>query len=79
MYRLAMDSFSSLIASLGGPSAVAAKLKLPPGTVQKMKDRDSVDPRHWPDFLRLAREREIGITLETLARLSVKKRKQRAA
>lgn len=75
MYGPCMDSFASLIERLGGPAKVAAALKLAPGTVQKMKDRNSIDPRHWPDFLRLTRENDLPVSLETLARLSVKKRR----
>ena len=73
MYRLSMDSFSSLIMKLGGPTAVAADLDLEPGTVQKMKDRDSIKPKHWPRFVQLADEKGVeGVTLELLARLATR-------
>jgi hypothetical protein len=68
-----MESFSSLIITLGGPTEVAAALKMNLGTVQKMKDRDSIRPKHWPAFVKLARKRGLGgVSLETLARLSVR-------
>lgn len=75
-----MHSFSSLITTLGGPTEVAAALKMKPGTVQKMKDRGSIKPKHWPAFVRLARKRGLnGISLETLAKLSVRPAQQDAA
>lgn len=70
-----MDSFSSLITLLGGPTAVATDLNMPTGMVQKMKDRDSIKPKHWPRFVQLADEKGIeGVTLELLARLATRHR-----
>jgi hypothetical protein len=69
-----MDSFSSLITALGGPTEVAAELRMPPGTVQKMKDRDSIKPKHWPHFIKLAKKRGLSnVSLESLARLTVER------
>lgn len=68
-----MDSFSLLITALGGPTEVAKELELGTGRVQKMRERNSVHPKHFPAFVRLAEKRGLdGITLETLARLSTR-------
>lgn len=69
-----MESFSSLITALGGPTEVAAALGMNAGTVQKMKDRDSIKPKRWPQFIKLAQERGLSnVTLESLARLTVER------
>jgi hypothetical protein len=66
-----VDSFSSLITALGGPTIVADALGMRSGTVQKMKDRNSIKPKHWPKFVELAEQRGLeGITLGLLMRLS---------
>jgi lipoate synthase len=66
-----MDSFSLLITALGGPTAVARELELGTPSVQKMRERNSVHPKHFPAFVKLAEKRGLpGVTLESLARLS---------
>lgn len=68
-----MNSFSSLITTLGGPTEVAAALKLEIGAVAKMKKRDSIRPKYWPAFVKLARKRGLdGLSLETMAKLSIR-------
>lgn len=75
-----MDSFSLLITALGGPTEVATALDLAAGTVQKMRERNSIHPKHFPSFVKLAEQRGLkGVTLETLARLSEQQAAQQSA
>jgi hypothetical protein len=69
-----MDSFSSLIVTLGGPTEVAGALDMKAAAIQKMKDRDNIKPKHWPAFVKLARKRGVkGVSLEALLHLSLKR------
>lgn len=69
-----MDSFASIISTLGGPTVVARELGAEIGTVQKMKDRDSINYRYWLAFISLARRKKVpGITRKKLEALAASK------
>lgn len=76
-----MDSFASLIDKLGGPVEVAKVLGQTPDGVRKMRQRDRVDPTHWPTLVELAKAKQVrGVTVASLATLAVgRPRKRRAA
>lgn len=72
-----MQSFSSLITQLGGPTVVAADLGLSRETVQKMKERDSIKPKRWPEFVRLAQKRGLDdVTIASLANIATAPKKK---
>lgn len=58
---------SSLIAELGGPSAVARALKLAsPSTVVKWSARESIPAGYWAALLAYARQQNHSLTADAL-------------
>lgn len=65
-----MQSFTEVIARLGGPEAVAPIIGAKADTVRKMSERDSVPPEYWPALIDVARDKRVrGITLAKLAKM----------
>jgi hypothetical protein len=57
-----------LIDQLGGPAQVSRDLGFPgPSTVSEMKRRGSIQVRHWPGFVELAKRKGIlGVNNDAL-------------
>jgi hypothetical protein len=68
-----MDSFDDIFRVLGGTLEVARKLNVTPDGVRKMAQRRNVRPKYWVPLLELARDKKIGITRDTLARIATEK------
>jgi hypothetical protein len=65
-----MDSFSTIIQALGGPSVVASAINANTEAVRKMARRNSVNTEYWESLIELARERRVaGITYAALTKI----------
>ena len=62
-------TWASIIDALGGTGEVAERLALAPSIVSGWKSRGIPGPR-WASVVRLAAEREAGVSLEVLAELA---------
>jgi hypothetical protein len=73
----AMETFSDIIGSFGGPAKFAEAINIKGFHAQSMKERDSIPPAYWADTVSAALQRDIeGVTLEKLADLAKAKRPQ---
>lgn len=68
-----MDSFPSLLKTLGSVDEIARRLNVTPDAVRKMGQRHSVPPRHWPELIFIAHDKGLKLTLEKLARIATEK------
>lgn len=65
-----MDTFSQIIARLGGPAIVASLIEAKHEAVRKMAKRESIPPEYWPALIDAARAKRMsGVTLAKLSRL----------
>lgn len=63
-----MQSYSDLIARLGGPAGVAPIIGAKVETVRKMADRESIPSQYWAALITAARTKRVsGVTFASLA------------
>ncbi len=68
-----MDTFTSVIDTLGGSAVVARGIKANPGTIRQQRLRDSVPPEYWPRLVAFAVEQgRDDVTLAKLAELAAR-------
>ena len=64
----AMQSAAEIIKHLGGPTKIAAFLRIPMGTVSSWGSRNSIPAEYWAPLARLAAEHGVkGLTVEEFA------------
>ncbi len=71
-----MESFTEVIDELGGTEKLASALNKKYPTVAAWKQRDSIPGEFWADVAALPKAREVGLTVEGLAKIA---RDRRAA
>lgn len=65
-------TFRDLIAHLGGVNAFAAKAQLGEFAAKKMRDRNSIAVRHWPDVISAARADGLILTTDDLVNMKLR-------
>ncbi len=70
-FHAVMDSFAKILDALGGTTAVAAAIDVPPTTVASWKSRGSVPPVYWSELVKLARKKgAAGVSLQRFAEIA---------
>lgn len=65
-----MNTFSDIIARLGGPSGLAPIIGANPEAIRKMAQRESVPSEYWPALIDAARAKRVrGVTLAKLTQM----------
>lgn len=67
-----INSFRDLIDRMGGITPFRTALGIEYVTAQKMRQRDSIAPKHWPDVIAHARGLGIQITADDLMRMKTR-------
>lgn len=72
------DTFRALIAQLGGVTAFAGKIGAGAFAAKKMRDRNSIAVRYWPDVITASRDSGLDLTSDDLVGMKLRSEQERA-
>lgn len=64
-------TFTDLIAALGGVAQFSAATGINEHTAKKMRDRNSIAPKHWPAVIAAASAAGLPLSADDLLRMRV--------
>ena len=73
------DTFRTLIDRLGGVTRFAEKIGAGAFAAKKMRDRNSIAVRHWPEVIAASHEAGLALTSDDLVDMKLRSEHGRAA
>lgn len=71
-------TFRDLVAHFGGVNSFASKVGIGEFAAKKMRDRNSIAVRHWPDVISAARGEGLILTTDDLVNMKLRSEREAA-